>query len=308
MTLPLAGIVDLGSNAIRFLMARRDQHGQLEILHRDRISMRIGSSVFATGIVGGERHRIVEAIQQFQSAASEILDEDQYAKLEWKAIATSAMREATDRDDVVRSIQEATQLEVQILSGEQEAELALRSVATVQSLKGQFAIADLGGGSLELILGVNGHMLRSSSFRLGAVRWQHALDSNNHGAMDNIRSEIDRLREFTGNHQAKTAIGLGGAFRSMHRMTGQTSLELAKLNSWRDRLEPLTPIQRTKKYGVPEDRADIIVPAIDALRFTLDAVQGTAWTVIESVGGIADGLAQQLLNGNAKQVDETDAG
>ena len=129
MTLPLAGIVDLGSNAIRFLIAKQDQHGQLKILHRDRISIRIGSSVFATGIIGEEGHRIVEAIQQFQNVASGILDEDQYAKLTWKAIATSAMREATDRDDVVRSIQEATQLEVRILSGEQEAELALRSVA-----------------------------------------------------------------------------------------------------------------------------------------------------------------------------------
>ena len=306
MTPPLAAIVDLGSNAIRFLLAGQDQRGQLKILHRDRISIRIGSSVFASGIIGEERHRIVEAIHHFQNTASEVLDEDLHASLDWKAVATSAMREATDREEAIRSIQEATQLEVQILSGEQEAELALGSVVAVQPLKGPFAVADLGGGSLELVLGQDGRMLRCSSFQLGAVRWQHAVDSNNHESLHNIQAEINRLREFTENHQAQTTIGLGGAFRAMHRMTGQTRLERTELKLWRDQLDPLSPMERTQRYGVPEDRADIIVPAIDALCLTLDAVQGTAWTIIEKVGGIADALAQELLNAGLDQVEERD--
>ena len=308
MTLPIVCIVDLGSNAIRFLMASRDQYGQLNILHRDRISIRIGNSVFATGRVGDEMPRIVEAIQKFQTVATQILHKTPNAVPDWKAVATSAMREADDRVHVIRSIQEATHLEIQILSGEQEAELALRSVAAVRSLTGPFVVADLGGGSLELILGHDGQILRCSSFRLGALRWQQALDSNNNESLNLIQCEIDRLHDFADNHRAQTVIGLGGGFRAMHRMTGQTCLERAKLKLLRDQLNPLSPMERTRKHGVPEDRADIIVPAIDALCLTLDAVQGTAWTVIEEVGGIADGLAQELLNAKLDQMDENEAG
>ena len=67
MTLPVACIVDLGSNAIRFLAACPDQHGHLKVLHRDRSPIRIGDAVFSTGKVGDETQRIIDAIQHFQN-------------------------------------------------------------------------------------------------------------------------------------------------------------------------------------------------------------------------------------------------
>ena len=99
---------------------------------------------------------------------------------------------------------------------QQEAKLALRSVTAVRPLPGLFLVADLGGGSLELILGQDSQMLRCSSFQLGAVRWQKAVDAGNADTLDSIHQEIDRLRAFTANHQAQICIGLGGAFRTMH--------------------------------------------------------------------------------------------
>ena len=62
-------------------------------------------------------------------------------------------------------------------------------------------------------------------------------------------------------------------------------------------------MERSQKHGLPKDRADIILPAIDALCLTLDAVQGTSWTVLNGVGGIGDALAKELLQ---KQIDPTD--
>ena len=303
MTLPVACIVDLGSNAIRFLAACPDQHGHLKVLHRDRSPIRIGEAVFSTGKVGDETQRIIDAIQHFQNLEMNLTKELINPKICWHAVATSALREADDRDEVIQTVQENTQIKINILSGEQEAQWALRSVAEARPLPGTFLVADLGGGSLELILGQDNQMLRCSSFQLGAVRWQHALDSDTAEAMAHIHHEQDRLRAFIGSYKALTCIGLGGAFRTMHQITGESSFEVLTLEQWRTKLAPLSPTERSQKHGLPKDRADIILPAIDALCLTLDAVQGTSWTVLNGVGGIGDALAKELLR---KQIDPTD--
>ena len=295
MTLPVACIVDLGSNAIRFLAACPDQHGHLKVLHRDRSPIRIGEAVFSTGKVGDETQRIIDAIQHFQNLGMNLTKGLINPKTCWRAVATSALREANDRDEVIQKVQDNTQIKINILSGEQEAQWALRSVAEARPLPGPFLVADLGGGSLELILGQDNQMLRCSSFQLGAVRWQHALNSDTPEALAHIHREQDRLRAFIGNHKALTCIGLGGAFRTMHQITGESSFKASTLEQWRTKLAPLSPTERSQRHGLPKDRADIILPAIDALCLTLDAVQGTSWTVVDGVGGIADALAQQLL-------------
>ena len=304
MSPPVACIVDLGSNAIRFLVACPGQHGHLKVLHRDRSPIRIGDSVFATGRVGNETQRIIDAIQHFQKNVVNLTRESSNAPPHWLAVATSALREADDRDEVIRSVQEATQIGIEVLSGEQEAQLALRSVAAVRPLPGPFLVADLGGGSLELILGHDGQMLRCSSFQLGAVRWQQAVDSETTDALARIHREQDRLRAFTANHQAHTCIGLGGAFRTMHHMTAQHFLDESLLKQWRSDLAPLSARERTQLFGMPEDRADIIIPAIDALCLTLEAVHAKGWTQVEGVGGIADALAQQIIRSQTDQMDE----
>ena len=303
MSLPVACIVDLGSNAIRFLAACPDPHGHVKVLHRDRNPIRIGESVFASGMVGDETRRIIDAIQHFQKLVINLTEELTDPTPHWLAVATSALREANDRDEVIQSVQRTTQIKINILTGEQEAQLALRSVAAVQPLAGPFLVADLGGGSLELILGHDGQILKCSSFQLGAVRWQQALDSDSAEALDHIRHEQDRLRKFIGKHKALTCIGLGGAFRTMRHITGQISFNETTLKKWRADLAPLTPTERSHKHGLPDDRADIILPAIDALCLTLDVAQGTSWTVLDEVGGIADALARQLLHDQTNQMD-----
>ena len=303
MPLPLACIVDLGSNAIRFLVACPNQEGQFDVLHRDRRPVRIGDSVFTTGKVGDEAQRIIDTIHHFQRVGRKFADKTTGAALQWLVVATSALREANDRDQVVQRVKSATRIDIKILSGEQEAELALRSVTAVRPLPGPFLVADLGGGSLELILGQDSQMLRCSSFQLGAVRWQKAVDSANTDALDSIQQEIHRLRTFTANHRARTCIGLGGAFRAMHQVAAKRELNNTLLQQWRSVLAPLSPDARNQRFAIPQDRADIILPAIDALSLTLEAVQGTAWTQVEGVGGIADGLAQYIIQ---SQVDQKD--
>ena len=131
----------------------------------------------------------------------------------WRAVATGRCCDCIDdRDEVIQKVQDNTQIKINILSGEQEAQWALRSVAEARPLPGPFLVADLGGGSLELILGQDNQMLRCSSFQLGAVRWQHALNSDDPGALAHIHREQDRLRAFIGNHKALACIGLGVRF------------------------------------------------------------------------------------------------
>ena len=164
MTLPVACIVDLGSNAIRFLAACPDQHGHLKVLHRDRSPIRIGEAVFSTGKAGDETQRIIDAIQHFQNLGVTLTKELITPKTHWRAVATSALREAEDRDEVIQSVQEKTQIKINILSGEQEAQWALQSVAQLdhcQDISGR----GLGRREFGINLGHDDQMLRCSSFQ-----------------------------------------------------------------------------------------------------------------------------------------------
>lgn len=297
-------VVDLGSNAIRLLVATHDTSRGMVILHRDRVPLRIGSSVFTTGHVGNNIQRIIDAIHHFQKETEKLSQENGFKNIRWKAVATSAMRDAKDRDQVACAVKESTSIDLHLLSGHQEAILALRAVATAHPLHGPFAVADLGGGSLELIIGQDGQLLRSASFQLGAVRWHDAIRFNNRELLATIDHEQDRLKAFAKGHQAKTAIGLGGVFRSIHQVTRSSNLEMAWLRKWRDLIAPLSPQERVQHHHLPKDRADIIIPALDAMDLTLQAVQAKCWTVPEGVGGIADALALELLEQTENSLNE----
>ena len=116
-------------------------------------------------------------------------------------------------------------------------------------------------------------MLRCSSLQLGAVRWQHALipTARNFGANSPTRSAGHW------NHKALTRIGFGGAFRTLHQITGQL-IQGVDFRTVADQTCSLSPTGEAKAWTT-ERPSDIILPAIDALRLTLDAV-GTSWTVL----------------------------
>src|SRR5688572_22527631 len=164
------GIVDMGSNAIRFAVAEATA-GAIGVLESHRLPMRLGRDVFHTGqIPEATLADIVDAFRRFRATC------DRLGVARIRAIATSAMRDARNRDLLVDRVRDATGIEIDVVSGTQEAYLLKLAVETKVDLRqGRSLLVDVGGGSVELVLVEDGQVTSADSYRLGALRMLEAL-------------------------------------------------------------------------------------------------------------------------------------
>ena len=148
------GIVDMGSNAIRFLVAEA-AGGKLAILENHRLPVRLGRDVFHTGqIPEATMSATVDAFRRFRATC------DRLGAKHVRAIATAAMREARNRDLLVDRIRQAANVEVEVISGTQEAYLLKLGVETrIDLQKGRSLLVDVGGGSVEVVLVDHGEVV-----------------------------------------------------------------------------------------------------------------------------------------------------
>ena len=164
--------IDAGSNALRMTIANVNQAGQVEPIQSLRLPVRLGRDVFATGTLQEDTMRhAAEAFQQFARAARDL----EVGQL--RAIATSAMREAANRDILLDRISGSSGIEVEVISAAEEARLAHLAVSSVLNLKGKRALLiDIGGGSVEVTLSEARNIVSAESYKMGAVRLLQELD------------------------------------------------------------------------------------------------------------------------------------
>ena len=164
----MAGVhaaIDIGTNSVHLLVARVDDDGGFEILTREKETVRLGSG-------GGDMRspsrdavdRAVGALDRYR-----ILAETYGASVH--AVATSAVREAADRDEIVRRFRREAGVDVEVISGVEEARLIhLGAIQAVPVFDRQIVLVDIGGGSTELLIGREGVVLGARSVKLGAIR------------------------------------------------------------------------------------------------------------------------------------------
>lgn len=176
------GIIDLGTNSVRFDVQELEAKREPKRLHREKLMVRLGQGVFQDGRLDpGAIRRTIQAFKSFKRTADHL----QVRKI--VAFATSALREANDRERFLRELRARSGIEVRIISGEEEARLIAQGVLHNETrLKGRFALVDIGGGSTEITIChatssksskkspqkslQKSKMLRSASFKLGAAR------------------------------------------------------------------------------------------------------------------------------------------
>src|SRR5690606_36162346 len=164
------GIVDMGSNAIRFMVAETSGSAHVT-LENHRQPIRLGHAVFQTGrIPESAIAETVDAFRRFRATC------DHLGVQRTRAIATSAMRDAQNSDALVARVREASGFEIDIISGTQEAYLLKLGVETKIDLsKGRSLLVDVGGGSVELVVVEDGNVASANSYRLGALRMLEAF-------------------------------------------------------------------------------------------------------------------------------------
>lgn len=164
---PLAAI-DIGTNTIRLLVARPTWDGDalgLEVLATRTATVRFGHGVERTGRLDRERMaHAIATVEEFRQIAADL------GAAPILLAATSAVRDAANGEEFRRAIAARSGLDLPIVSGDREAALTFAGATVGQSLAGTLMVADLGGGSLELIVSRDGDILAAQSLQLGSGR------------------------------------------------------------------------------------------------------------------------------------------
>src|SRR3954465_9693461 len=141
--MPTIAAIDVGSNAIRLAIASVNPTGEYQMLYVGREAVRLGQDVFTKGVISGQTtDRMLQTFTDFKEKIKE------QAVTHVKAIGTSALREASNRETVLKAVAKATGIEVSIIGGEEEARLIHQAVKQTVNLKSKVALlVDIGGGS-----------------------------------------------------------------------------------------------------------------------------------------------------------------
>jgi len=267
------GVVDIGSNGIRMILAEiRDGH--LKVLSSRREHVRLGEDVYRDG-------RISDAVMDSVVAATRGFARDFEAASVQRAktIATAATREAANSDLLVARVKQATGLDVEVISGDREAMLLCMAVrGRMHMERGRSLLLDLGGGSIELAAVDNG-AVRGASFPLGALRLlRGALDATGLVSGDDfvaalrqqVQASRERLAALVQPPFDRFAV-VGGSMETLEELAaeegatfvseGIAAVSLDALRALLPRLSSLTPTARQTRFRLPAERVDTIVPA-----------------------------------------------
>jgi exopolyphosphatase/guanosine-5'-triphosphate,3'-diphosphate pyrophosphatase len=293
--------IDAGSNAVRLSVARAYSAMDIEPLHNERYSLRLGEGVFL-------RHRFSEEI--FNKAAKafthfkEIMDE--YGVTRYRAVATSATREARNREAFLRRIKQKSGIAVEVISAVEESRLGREAVISALGPESPpRCIIDLGGGSLEISLLQDHRVTQSAQLPVGTVRLMTTLDipgvvmpAQAEEVRKYVRALLESKLPSPPNIGDGVAVALGGNAETLANVAPgprQKGLPTIELSLLRERLPELLKRdlrERMKSYGVRRDRADVM--GIAAITFiTLGRYLNARCLVIPSVG-IREGLLQEI--------------
>ena len=303
--------VDVGSNAIRFLAAEFSALGAYEVLEEERVAVRLGHDVFLTGRLTPEAvDAAVQAIARFR-ARMEALGTTHY-----RAVATSATRESRNGADLVARVRKEAEIELEVITGQEEARLVYLTIAHRVALgDDKWITVDVGGGSVEVSLVDANGILWSESHVMGSVRLLEELSTS--GDEDPRFQRL--LREYAATLQIpviaqhwkpRGTIATGGNAEALARLAGHevnrgtvAAVPLKMLRAVVDMLGKLSYRERVEKLGLREDRADVIVPA--GLIYERVATVARAEQVLVPAVGLKDGvlidLAEDLASHEAHE-------
>ncbi|QWV99439.1 Ppx/GppA family phosphatase [Geomonas nitrogeniifigens] len=293
--------IDIGTNSIRSIIVETAESGKYKILDDEKVLVRLGEGLHQTGAISPAAwERAVEAL----SRQKKIIDGYKVTSIE--AVATSAVRKAANGRELVAAIKEQTGLDIEVISGEEEAELAALSAQHNFELDGvRHLIFDIGGGSLELISALGAHAEEMLSLELGAVfLTENFLKSDpvQQAEHQKLRKHIRKTLKaaYSGERTGmQCLVGSGGTVTSIAAMVAAARREkfdsLHGYELLRSELVHLLAMlvrksdkERRAIPGLNPERSDIIVAGVTAVDELMDFFQVNHLKVNER--GIREGL------------------
>jgi exopolyphosphatase/guanosine-5'-triphosphate,3'-diphosphate pyrophosphatase len=292
------GAIDIGSNAIRLLIANViEQPGKQAIFRKSaliRVPIRLGEDVFKDQyITEANLQRMLDAMMAFR------LLMNAHKVTQYRACATSAMREASNGSAVAKKIKDKTTIDIEIIDGDEEAAIiAATDLYTIIDSDKHYLYVDVGGGSTEFTIFSHGAVVKSRSFQIGTVRILNGFVTEEHW------SDLEKwIRTSTATYDDIDIIGSGGNINKIFKLSGKKvgkPLSYLFLSSFYKQIQEYSYDERIVTLGLNQDRADVIIPAT---RIYLSAMK---WARSKQIFvpkiGLADGIikSQYLASKNYK--------
>ncbi|XP_024378987.1 uncharacterized protein [Physcomitrium patens] len=283
--------VDMGTNSFHMVVVRADKQGRFQLMDTEKEDVRLGSGSSDLSVITPDAEiRALAALKRFKTLA-------QIRKAEMRVVATSAVREARNRRTFVQRVRDAVGLDVEVLSGTEEACLIYQGVLqALPVFEKTVLVVDIGGGSTEFVLGNRGKPTYATSLKLGHIRLSQQFLSDGPNKKEELKKEqVEELRRHirviladsgvidqVQANEFEVAIGSSGTIESIEQMIHYTVTTTSapqvvdgqqNKGSLRDReftadelnqavkkiCKVKTVEQRAKIPGLPEKRADVIV-------------------------------------------------
>ncbi|MGE0566357.1 MAG: exopolyphosphatase [Bacteroidia bacterium] len=283
--------IDIGSNAMRLLFCRVQVIGKKAKFSKEeliRMPIRLGEDVFNTGEISkNKQNKLISTLKGFKHLI------DAYDVAAYRAVATSAMRDAKNGPELLERVKSEIGLKIETIDGKDEASLIF-SNHTEETLNPKYAYLyiDVGGGSTELTLYNNGKIIAAKSFNIGTLRMLYnKLDPE---VFEEMKKWTKKVSE--GIHPI-FAIGSGGNINKIFKMSGKKEtkhLSYEKLKSMFEMLNAYTVSERIELFNLKPDRADVIVHA--AKIFITVMKNAEIGKIYVPQIGVSDGIIHELYN------------
>lgn len=288
--------IDIGSNAARLLISEASlykdgtvDYTKLTLL---RIPLRLGFDVFDKGYVtDAKKKKLIETLKAYKLLMSI------YEVTAYKACATSAMRDASNGGNILQEILTETGLKINIITGKEEANIIYEThIAEKLSENKSYLYIDVGGGSTEVTLFSQNHTIFKESFNIGTIRMLHNKVTDEQ--WEHMKWYI---KTHARTHQPLEAIGTGGNINKIFSISKRKEgrpLSLDLLKDYHKELSCTSVEDRKHLYQFRDDRADVIVPALQIY------ISIMRWALADEIYvpkiGLADGLIKMMYNERVK--------
>jgi len=265
--------IDIGTNSIHLVVARFDDAGHFEVIGDEKESVRLGSAS------GDMKLLAPDAIERGIAALTRLRQVADISDARLTAVATSAVREAENADDFISRARDEAGVEVEVISGTEEARLIhLGILQAVPVYDRRMIMIDIGGGSTEVLVGERSDILAVRSFKLGAIRLTRRFfrtDRVHPGAVDACRRFVDAMLAPLAREVQRlgfeVAVGSSGTIEAVAAMVhaqradapprtvDNATIRASEARTLVKRLSSLSVAKRREVPGLEASRADIIL-------------------------------------------------
>lgn len=295
--------IDVGSNAIRMVVGGLDSQGEVGTIENVRVPVRLGQDAFTMGQFSEETMQMaVGAFLQFRQVAQV------FGVVDTRAVATSAVREAHNRDILIDRIAHQTGFTLEVIGADEEARLIHLAVKRTVDIRDRHAVLiDIGGGSVEVTISDGENVLSTESYEMGTVRLLRQLEENRderlpfHQLVREYAGKARRrIEQEIGDEPVDVCLGTGGNVEEMGRLRRKLfkgerddRITVDEIGRLIEKLSRMTVEERIRKMRLRGDRADVLLPAAIVLRMIAREVR--AREVLIPGVGLKDGILLEMV-------------